>query len=246
LQLAHARSLLLLPIDAFLFQLLLRVIFPFLVLHAALVFELQQVVLAIRNTFLRCTTTMATKTSVGADPDLSGDYRQLVSTLDGQLRAVMERITDLTDMELGFPHWQAKRRHEEALRLEAAAEVGVLMPSFAVSKRNLMEEMFDFYFFFLAYSFVFFCFSVFCLSFSLQHMMRQEGKYTYLLPPLHFFCVHPFSLQRFISVFSLPSHAPQARAELAGALPSSGLEQSSLSLAPSTNAQPRGGGGSGR
>ena len=82
-----------------------------------------QVVLAIRNTFLRCTSTMATKTSVGAEPGLSGDYRQLVVTLDGQLRAVMERISDLTDMELGFPHWQAKRRHEEALQLEAAAEV---------------------------------------------------------------------------------------------------------------------------
>jgi hypothetical protein len=64
------------------------------------------------------------QTSAGPEPDLSGDPRQLVASLETHLKLVLERVTDLADTEAGFPLWLAKRRHDDALRLEAAAEVG--------------------------------------------------------------------------------------------------------------------------
>ena len=52
------------------------------------------------------------------------ERRPAETRLDAHLKLVLDRVTDLADTEAGFPHWLAKRRHDDALRLEAAAEVG--------------------------------------------------------------------------------------------------------------------------
>lgn len=78
-----------------------------------------QVALAIRNVYLRCLNTMHAKVAVIPEPT---DSSNQLAVLENCLKLVAERICDLTDIEAGYPAWEARRgRAEEMLKAEAAA-----------------------------------------------------------------------------------------------------------------------------
>ena len=84
--------------------------------------EAGQVMLAIRNLYMRCITTITKKVQVQGDPTEIKDPMARLRTLEASLNQISERITSLQEIEQGFESWNANRRAEEAERHRALEE----------------------------------------------------------------------------------------------------------------------------
>ena len=92
-----------------------------------------QVLLAIRNVYLRCASTMTAKVALLPEVRLGADAHELAEGIDGALKLITERLTDLHDVEAGFPAWEARREQAEQRRREEA-EAARLLNVAAVAK----------------------------------------------------------------------------------------------------------------
>ena len=84
--------------------------------------ESGQVMLAVRNLYMRCVSTLSTsKVQVLGEPSDIKDPKERLDVLEQCLGLICERITTLGDIEGGFEAYQQQQHEAELAKQEAAA-----------------------------------------------------------------------------------------------------------------------------